>query len=98
MPYLDSVHSIYTEAVIFSLCMAGWLCTDGDVKPYSYIQNPPHPGGLRLPGGLPFAPHTEVVSSPNPHPERDVFVFPSGLNSLPKVYVLNKIIVSPVLS
>lgn len=30
--------------------------------------------------------------------ERDVFVFPSGLNSLLKVYVLNKIIVSPVLS
>lgn len=54
-------------------------------------------GGLGLPGGLQFEPHTTLISAQN-HPERDVFVFPSGLNSSLKVYVLNKIIVSPVLS
>lgn len=53
--------------------MDGWLYTASEVKP-SFIQNPPHLGGLGLPSGLPFKPHTTVISSPN-HPERDVFVF-----------------------
>lgn len=81
-------HWTYTEAVIFSLYW--WLFV------YRYSK-PSHTRGLELPSGLPFEPYTTILSLQN-HPERDVFVVPLGLNSLPKVFVLNKIIVSPVLS
>lgn len=92
---VNALLNIHWSCCIFSLY--GLMVADSEVKPSCYIHTPPHPRGLGIPSGLPFDPHTTVISSPN-HPERDVFVFPSGLNSLLKVYVLNKITVSPVLS
>lgn len=77
--------------------MDGWLYTDSEIKHAPCIQNFAHIYGLGHLSGLLFEPHATVIS-PQMHPERDVFVFPSGLNSSLKVYALNKIIVSPVLS
>lgn len=98
MDYLDNIlHTVCTKhtlsCYIFSLY--GWI------NPYrqwskTFLCSKPLPH-IGLPSGLPFDPHTTVISLQN-HPERDVFVFPSGLNSLLKVYALNKIIVLPVLS
>lgn len=83
------MHTKPTLKLLFSLCIVGWLYRD--------IQNLPTYVDLdsRVGCHLNRAPRSflcKIILKEN------VFVVPSGLNSLLKVYVLNKIIVSPVLS
>lgn len=86
------MHVNFTLRQLYFFCIR--IGTEGEINPPAYIHNPTHMDGHGLPSELPFEPHTMVISLQN-QPERDVFVFPTGLRSLLKVCVL---IVSRVLS